>query len=138
MDNIVRVARASLHMWEEPCLTGKNGSGTVFFSGCNLKCVYCQNKSIAINKIGRELSIEQLAETFILLQEKGASNINLVTPTHYIIQIVKAIELSKKRGMLLPIVYNTSSYEKVETLKCLEGLVDIYLPDLKYNQEVLF
>lgn len=137
MDNTIKVARASLHMWEEPCLSGKNGSGTVFFSGCSLKCVYCQNRSIAVKNLGMEVNIEQLSEVFLLLQEKKANNINLVTPTHYIHQIVKAIELAKNRGLSIPFVYNTGGYEKVENLKLLDGLIDIYLPDLKYKNEDL-
>ena len=137
MNSTIKVARASLHMWEEPCLSAKNGSGTVFFAGCSLKCVYCQNKKIAIDNNGIELSAEQLAEVFLLLQEKKANNINLVTPTHYTFQIIKAIEIAKNRGLFLPIVYNTGSYEKVETLKYLDGLVDIYLPDLKYKSNIL-
>jgi putative pyruvate formate lyase activating enzyme len=133
----IRVARASLHMWEEPCISGENGSGTVFFSGCNLKCVFCQNRSIALGDKGRKLNKAQLAELFCVLQEKGASNINLVTPTHYVPMIAEAIVKSKVKGMKLPIVYNTGSYEKMETLKLLDGLVDIYLPDMKYLDSAL-
>jgi putative pyruvate formate lyase activating enzyme len=134
----VRVARASLHMWEEPCISGKEGSGTVFFTGCNLKCVFCQNKAIAIGgtalkkDMGRELTIEQLSKLFLLLQSKNANNINLVTPSHFVPQIAEALRLAKSDGLTIPIVYNTSSYELSEALKLLEGLVDIYLPDLKY------
>lgn len=128
----LRVARASLHMWEEPCLSGTKGSGTVFFTGCTLHCVYCQNKMIANGNYGKEITVERLADIFLEQQERGANNINLVTPTHFIPQIVKALEISKSRGMDLPIVYNTSSYENVDALKMLDGLVDIYLPDLKY------
>jgi putative pyruvate formate lyase activating enzyme len=134
----VRVARASLHMWEEPCISGKEGSGTVFFTGCNLKCVFCQNKTIAIGgnvikkDIGRELNIEQLSSLFLLLQSKNANNINLVTPSHFVPQIAEALKMAKSDGLNIPIVYNTSSYELPEALKLLEGLVDIYLPDLKY------
>ena len=137
MDNSIKVARASLHMWEEPCLSGKNGSGTVFFSGCSLKCVYCQNRNIAVENLGMEVNIEQLSEVFLILQEKNANNINLVTPTHYIHQIVKALELAKNKGLSIPVVYNTGGYEKVENLKLLDGLIDIYLPDLKYKSEDL-
>jgi putative pyruvate formate lyase activating enzyme len=133
----IRVARASLHMWEEPCISGENGSGTVFFSGCNLKCVFCQNRSIALGDKGRKLNKAQLAELFCVLQEKGASNINLVTPTHYVPMIAEAIAESRAKGMKLPIVYNTGSYEKMETLKLLDGLVDIYLPDMKYLDSAL-
>lgn len=126
------VARAALHMWEEPCISGTIGSGTVFFGGCNLKCIFCQNHNIAIGKIGREITVLRLAEIFLELQTKGAANINLVTPTHYIPQIREALLLSKEQGLHLPIVYNTGSYESPKALQLLEGLVDIYLPDLKY------
>lgn len=133
----VRVARASLHMWEEPCISGKQGSGTVFFTGCSLKCVFCQNRSIALGNKGRELTVGQLAELFLLLQDKKAENINLVTPTHFVPQIVQALIMAKKKGLTIPIVYNTGSYETVETLKMLEGLIDIFLPDMKYkNNEI--
>lgn len=134
-NNIVRIARASIHMWEEPCLSGTRGSGTVFFSGCNLHCVYCQNSCIANGDVGKEISVERLAEIFIEQQDRGANNINLVTPTHYVPQIVCAVETARNRGLKLPIVYNTSSYETVETIKMLDGIVDIYLPDLKYYNE---
>jgi putative pyruvate formate lyase activating enzyme len=133
----VRVARASLHMWEEPCISGKEGSGTVFFTGCNLKCVFCQNRTIALggnalkNK-AKELTQEQLSKLFLLLQSKNANNINLVTPSHFVPQIAEALKMAKSAGLTIPIVYNTSSYELPETLGLLEGLVDIYLPDLKY------
>lgn len=126
------VARAALHMWEEPCISGTSGSGTVFFGGCNLKCVFCQNHSIAIGDCGKKITITRLAEIFLELQEKGAANINLVTPTHYIPQIREALLLAKEKGLTLPIVYNTGSYENAEILHLLEGLIDIYLPDLKY------
>lgn len=130
-------ARAALHMWEEPCISGTNGSGAVFFSGCNLHCVFCQNHAISQTynmkaDTGRVISISRLSEIYLELQEKGAHNINLVTPTHYIPQIIESLELAKKNGLRIPIVYNTGCYEKVETLKQLEGFVDIYLPDLKY------
>lgn len=132
-DKNIKVARASLHMWEEPCISGTNGSGTVFFSGCPLKCIYCQNKKIADGSKGRVLTTGGLSRLFLLMQLKGASNINLVTPTHFAPQIAQAIEQAKKDGLTLPIVYNTSGYEKTETLKYIDGLVDIYLPDLKYK-----
>lgn len=128
----IKAARAALHMWEEPCISGQNGSGTVFFSGCNLGCIFCQNHNIATGKAGIEISIERLAEIFLELQEKGANNINLVTAGHFVPQVVEALKLAKQQGLYLPVVYNTSSYEKVETLRLLEGYVDIYLPDLKY------
>ncbi|MBP5306238.1 MAG: radical SAM protein [Lachnospiraceae bacterium] len=130
--NDIRIARASLHMWEEPCISGKEGSGTVFFSGCNLKCVYCQNSKIAIGDVGHVISENELIKTFFDLKEKGANNINLVTPSHFVPQIRSALISAKKEGLDLPIVYNTSSYESVEALKSLEGLIDVYLPDMKY------
>lgn len=128
----VYLARAALHYWEEPCISGQTGSGTVFFSGCNLGCVFCQNHNIAKADIGKPVSLERLAEIFLELQEKGAANINLVTPTHYVPSIAQALRLAKSKGLAIPIVYNTGSYEKVETLALLDGLVDIYLPDFKY------
>lgn len=131
------VARAALHMWEEPCISGTTGSGTVFFGGCNLKCVFCQNHSIAIGDCGKQITVTRLAEIFLELQEKGAANINLVTPTHYIPQIREALLLAKKHGLTLPIVYNTGSYESPESLRLLDGLIDIYLPDLKYHSTEL-
>lgn len=131
------MARAALHYWEEPCISGEEGSGAVFFSGCSLHCVFCQNRHIANGAAGKKISKERLAEIFLELQQKGANNINLVTPGHFVPQIVAALEQAKGRGLSIPIVYNTSSYEKVETLKRLEGLVDIYLPDFKYMDAVL-
>lgn len=132
MSDKVSVARAALHMWEEPCISGENGSGAVFFSGCNLRCVFCQNACIARGMSGVEISVDRLSEIFLELQEKGAVNINLVTPSHYVKEIVKALTMAKNNGLTIPVVYNTSSYELVDTLKSLEGLVDIYLPDFKY------
>lgn len=132
MPDTVQVARASLHMWEEPCISGTNGSGTVFFTGCNLKCVFCQNHVIAVGAKGREVTTDRLAELFLMLQDKGAHNINLVTPSHYVPGIVKALTASRMQGLRIPIVYNTSGYDSVDTLAMLEGLVDIYLPDFKY------
>lgn len=126
------VARAALHFWEEPCISGKEGSGTVFFSGCALGCVYCQNRSISKGLEGKAITIERLAEIFLELQAKGANNINLVTPSHYVPHIIEALNISRRNGFTLPIVYNCGGYEKTETLKMLEGYVDIYLPDLKY------
>ena len=125
-------ARASLHMWEEPCISGEEGSGTVFFSGCNLGCVYCQNYNIAKGITGKEITTHRLSDIFLELQEKGANNINLVTPTHYLYHIKEAVLQAKKKGLHIPIVYNTSGYEKVESLKLLDGIVDIYLTDFKY------
>ena len=133
----VKIARASLHIWEEPCISGTNGSGTVFFTGCPMKCVFCQNRQIAIGSTGMKVSIKRLAEIFLELQKKGAHNINLVTPTHYVPQIVEALKSAKQKGLFIPIVYNTGSYEKVETLRLLEGLVDIWLPDCKYYDKEL-
>lgn len=132
MSDKVKIARAALHMWEEPCISGDVGSGTVFFSGCNMKCVYCQNKDISTGGFGKEITVRQLAQTFLNLQTQGALNINLVTPTHYTLQIVQAVRLARRQGLALPIVYNTSGYEKVETLRLLEGIVDVWLPDFKY------
>ena len=135
--NIVRVARAALHFWEEPVISGEKGSGAVFFTGCNLKCIFCQNAELATNQVGAKVTPKRLAEIFIALQEKGAANINLVTATHYIPQVAESIRLAKECGMNLPIVYNTSAYEKPKTLRLLDGLVDIYLPDMKYADEQL-
>lgn len=128
----VRVARAALHMWEEPCISGTEGSGTVFFTGCTLRCVYCQNHQISVGDVGKIVSEERLAEIFLELSEKGANNINLVTPTHFVPQIIRALDMAKSRGMHLPVVYNTGGYECEETLNMLEGYVDVYLPDFKY------
>ena len=125
-------ARAALHMWEEPCISGETGSGTVFFSGCPLRCVYCQNYDLARAEQGEYIKTERLADIFVELQEKGATNINLVTPTHYTPQIIEAFQMAREKGLHLPIVYNCSGYEKVETLRTLEGIVDIYLTDFKY------
>ncbi len=130
--NTLRVARAALHFWEEPCISGAEGSGAVFFTGCNLRCVYCQNYLIARAEHGKEITIERLAEIFLELQAQNANNINLVTGTHYVPQIVEALKISKEKGLKLPIVFNCGGYESVTTLQMLEGLVDIYLPDFKY------
>ena len=140
MTNDIMIARAALHMWEEPCISGKNGSGTVFFVGCPLRCVYCQNVQIAHTgkergqQNGKEKSIspKDLAEIFLELERKKAENINLVTPAHYTLQIIEALKLAKEQGLSVPIVYNCSGYEKAETLRMLNGLVDIYLTDFKY------
>lgn len=126
------VARAALHMWEEPCISGKEGSGTIFFSGCNLRCVFCQNHNIAAGGAGFSVTTDKLAEIMLELQGKGANNINLVTPSHYVDKIVTSIVKAKALGLKLPIVYNTGGYDGIETLKKLDGLVDIYLPDFKY------
>ena len=129
------VARASLHMWEEPCISGDNGSGTIFFSGCNLKCVFCQNIQISNQIVGKEITVEEFATICLNLQKQKANNINLVTPTPYVPLIIEGIKLAKKKGLNIPVVYNTSGYETVETIKMLDGTVDIYLPDLKYYDD---
>ncbi len=131
------VARAALHRWEEPCISGTEGSGTVFFAGCTLRCVFCQNYRIAEGKVGKKVSIQRLAEIFLELQEQGAHNINLVTAGHFLPAVVQALCLAKEQGLGIPVVYNTGGYEKVETLKKLEGLVDIWLPDYKYRSPSL-
>lgn len=131
----VRIARAALHFWEEPCISGKNGSGTVFFSNCTMKCIYCQNYEVSTNNLGYEISVDELSDIFLDLQKQGANNINLVTPTHYIPQIISALDKSKYRGLIIPIVYNTGGYERVDTIKLLEGYVDIYMPDFKYYND---
>lgn len=128
----VKVAKVSLHLWEEPCISGTRASGTVFFSNCNLNCVFCQNHNISQNSVGTEVSIEELSNIFLTQQKKGAHNINLVTPTHYVPQIIEAIKISKQKGLAIPILYNTNSYENVATIKALEGYIDVYLADFKY------
>lgn len=132
MPGEIYAARAALHMWEEPCISGEEGSGTVFFSGCPLRCIYCQNRKIALGDTGKPITLGRLCDIFFELKEKGANNINLVTPTHYADKIAVAIEMAKNKDIGIPFVYNTGNYEKVETLKMLEGLIDIYLPDFKY------
>lgn len=133
----IKVARAALHYWEEPCISGKRGSGAVFFSGCSLHCVFCQNREISDGKEGKVISKERLSDIFMELADKGANNINLVTPGQYIPDIVWAVNDAKSRGMKLPIIYNTSGYENVTELKLLEGIVDVYLPDFKYMDSSL-
>lgn len=133
--DVIRLARAALHFWEEPCISGTAGSGTVFFTGCQLRCIYCQNQPIAHGSVGKTVTVDRLVEIFFELQQKGANNINLVTPDHYIPQIVQAIHRAKERGFTLPFVYNTGSYVSVEALRMLDGLIDIYLPDFKYLDE---
>ena len=133
----IKVARAALHYWEEPCISGKRGSGAVFFSGCSLHCVFCQNREISDGKEGKVISKERLSDIFMELTDKGANNINLVTPGQYIPDIVWAVNDAKSRGMKLPIIYNTSGYENVTELKLLEGIVDVYLPDFKYMDSTL-
>lgn len=129
------VAKAYLHMWEEPCISGTNGSGTIFFTGCNLKCIFCQNNEISTKLIGQEITIEEFSTICINLEKQGANNINLVTPTHFVPLIVEGLKLARKKGLSIPIIYNTSSYENIETIKMLDGIVDIYLPDLKYYND---
>ena len=137
MDSRIYAARAALHMWEEPCISGEKGSGAVFFSGCGLRCIFCQNREIAIGKDGKEISVEKLGEIFLNLEKQGAANINLVTGAHYVPQIREALRIAKEKGLSVPVVYNSSGYEKVETLKLLEGYVDAYLPDFKYMEASL-
>ncbi|MBQ1614200.1 MAG: radical SAM protein, partial [Selenomonas sp.] len=128
----VRIALVSLHQWEEPCLVGAKGAGTVFFSYCSLRCVYCQNHAISHGGQGVEVTTERLAEIFLEQQARGAATLDLVTPTHYVPQIIAALDIAKARGLTLPVVYNSSAYENVETIEALRGYVDIYLPDMKY------
>lgn len=128
----LHAAKAYLHMWEEPCISGEKGSGTVFFSGCNLRCVYCQNREISVGGVGFEITSKRLAEIFLEQQEQGAENINLVTPTHYVPHIAEALDAVRGKKLKIPVVYNCGGYEKTETLKMLDGYVDIYLPDFKY------
>ena len=130
-ESVLRCARASLHMWEEPCISGARGSGTVFFSGCPLHCVYCQNEVISSNSFGIEITTERLSKIFFELEDKGAENINLVTPSHYTPHVIEAIKMAKSRGLSLPFVFNSGGFESVETLRQYEGLIDIYLPDMK-------
>lgn len=128
----IKISRVSLHNWEEPCISGTKGSGTIFFSNCNLRCVFCQNHAISQEGFGKEVSIERLSEIFLEQQERGAHNINLVTPTHYVYQIIEAIKIAKKNGLSIPILYNSNGYENAQTIKMLKGYIDVYLPDLKY------
>lgn len=128
----IKIAKYLLHYFEEPCISGKKGSGTIFFSNCNLSCIYCQNYKISHEGKGKEITIEQLVDIFLELQEKGANNINLVTPTMYVFQIIEAIKIARRKGLKIPIIYNTNGYENVEVIKELKGYIDVYLPDLKY------
>lgn len=127
----IKAAKAGLHLWEEPALSGRNGSGAVFFSGCSLKCCFCQNSQISHANFGKEITVQRLGDIFLELQEQGADNINLVSPTHFVPYIIKALDQVRHK-LIIPIVYNSSGYERVETLKLLKGYIDIYLPDLKY------
>ncbi len=131
--NTIKLARAALHYWEEPIISGEEGSGTIFFSGCNLKCVFCQNYDVS-RGFGKEISIDRFVDIMKELEDKGANNINLVTPTHYVDQIIKALDIYRPS---IPIVYNSSGYESVETLKRLKGYIDVYIPDLKYSDNEL-
>lgn len=135
--NKMKIGGYHLHMWEEPIITGKKGSGTIFFSYCNLRCAYCQNYDLSFDSVGEYITIERLSDIMLELQEMQAENVNLVTPTHYIPLIKNSIVLAKEKGLKIPIVYNTSGYESVEILKTLEGLIDIYLPDFKYYDNSL-
>jgi len=135
-DNI-KIALASIHNYEEPCISGTKGSGTIFFSNCNLNCIYCQNFEISQKGLGKEITIEHLADIFLSQQSKGVHNINLVSPTIYTMQIIEAIKIAKNKGLNIPIIYNTSGYDSVESLKLLEGYIDVYLPDFKYASNEL-
>lgn len=133
----VKIALVSLHKWEEPCLIGEHGAGTIFFACCNLRCVFCQNHDISQLQHGIEVTIERLAEIFLEQQARGAANIELVTPTHYVPQIIEALDIAKLRGLALPVVYNTNAYDTIETIEMLRGYIDIFLPDLKYYDDEL-
>ena len=135
--NNPKIALYSTHNFEEPCISGKNGSGTVFFSNCNMKCIFCQNYEISHLGKGKEIEVKELAKIFLIQQKKGVENINLVTPTSYVVQIIEAIKIAKKQGLKIPILYNTNGYENIETIKMLNGYIDVYLPDLKYAQNEL-
>lgn len=135
MSDKVYIARADLHAWEEPSVSGERGSGTVFFSGCSLGCIYCQNRQISRNEVGREISERELADLFSELEKKGAHNINLVTPTHFVPSIITSVAAARRSGLSIPIVYNTSSYETEQTIELLRDTVDVWLPDLKYYRE---
>lgn len=131
----IKIALADVFHYEEPCISGKNGSGAVFFSNCNLRCVYCQNYEISSGGKGKEITVQELADIFLRLQEKNVNNINLVTPTIYAMQIKGAIILAREKGLNIPIIYNSSGYESIDTLRTLEGYIDVYLPDLKYASD---
>ena len=130
--NEITIAKYYLHMWEEPCITGENGSGTIFFTYCNLRCMFCQNYKISTLNYGKKISVEEFSNICLELQDMGATNINLVTPTHFVPLIIDGIGMAKDRGLCIPIVYNSSGYENVDTIKMLDGIVDVYLPDFKY------
>ncbi len=136
MSSALSIARATLHMWEEPCISGTAGSGTVFFSGCTLKCIFCQNYPLSHEGFGKEITVSRLSDIFLELQEQGAHNINLVTATHYMPSVLDTLDQAKPR-LSIPIVYNCGGYERVETIRALEGYIDIYLPDLKYYDNAI-
>lgn len=136
-DEKIKIARAALHFWEEPCISGENGSGAVFFSGCQLHCEFCQNKDISDCTAGKTVDAGRLTEIFLELKEQGAYNINLVTPSHFAPSVIEALEDARRQGMDLPVVYNTGGYDSVDTIKLFEGIVDVYLPDFKYMDENL-
>lgn len=133
----MKIALVSTHYYEEPCISKENGSGTIFFSNCNMNCIFCQNYEISQQGKGKEVSVERLADIMLEQQERKVNNINLVTPTMYVYQIIEAIKIARKKGLIIPIVYNTNSYENIETIKALNGYIDIYLPDLKYYTDSL-
>ncbi len=133
--NKIRIAKAYLHMWEEPCISDNIGSGTIFFSNCNLRCLFCQNYYIGEEGHGKEITIKEFSDICLKLQSDGALNINLVTPTHYVPLIIDGIKLAKANGLKIPIIYNSSGYETVDTIKLLDGIVDVYLPDMKYYSD---
>ena len=132
LDDKIKIALASIHKFEEPCVSGEEGSGTIFFSNCNLKCIYCQNHEISQENVGKEVSVERLAQIMLEQQNRNVNNINLVTPTMYVYQIMESIKIARKNGLKIPIVYNSNGYENVDTIKMLNGYIDVYLPDLKY------
>ena len=134
-DDKVKIARSALHFWEEPCISGERGSGTVFFSHCTMKCVFCQNYKISHSGMGRAVSVKELADCFLKLKDEGAHNINLVTPTHYVPHIIEAVASARNKGLDIPIIYNSGGYENTETIKMLDGTIDVYLPDLKYYDD---
>ncbi len=133
----ITAARAALHYWEEPCISGTTGSGAVFFSGCNMGCAFCQNQEIARGEVARSLTIDRLSDIYLELQAKGAANINLVTASHFIPSVAESLRLAKKKGLNIPVVYNSSAYETTDALRLLDGLVDVYLPDCKYHDSIL-
>ena len=136
-NNNIKIAKYMIYYYEEPCISGSKGSGAIFFSNCNLKCIYCQNYEISLEEYGKEISTEKFANICIELQSKGAHNINLITPGHYALKIKEGILLAKEKGLNIPIVYNTNSYENVDTIKQLNGIIDVYLPDFKYYDDKL-